>query len=73
MAYFSNSTDGGAFDEQCAICKYGKKPCPIALVQLQYNYEACNNEIARNILDTLVKDDGTCMMFKEFIKDFKIK
>lgn len=70
MAYFSNGTEGMVFDEQCSLCKYGEKPCPIALVQMEYNYDACNNDVARKILDTLVKDDGTCMMYEEFKSDF---
>lgn len=69
MAYFSNGTEGTVFDEQCSICKYGQKPCPIAWVQMEYNYEACNNKTARAILDSLVKDDGTCEMFRTFQKD----
>jgi len=72
MAYFSNGTEGMAFDEQCSICKYGKDPCPIALVQMEYNYEACNNPTARKILDALVKDDGTCSMFETFKHDLNI-
>lgn len=70
MAYFSNSTDGELFCEQCSKCKYGEKPCPIALVQMEYNYDACNNEVATKILELLVKDDGTCEMRKMFKKDF---
>ncbi len=72
MAYFSNGTEGMAFDEQCSRCKYGKEPCPIALVQMEYNYEACNNKTARAILDKLVKDDGTCEMFEAFKEDLDI-
>lgn len=70
MAYFSNGSEGMVFDEECANCKYGQEPCPIALVQYTYNYDACNNEVARSILDDLVKDDGTCVMKKTFRKDF---
>ena len=66
MAYFSNSTEGAVFDEQCSCCRFGQEPCPIALVQILYNYDACNNKVARAILDDLVKDDGTCLMFKNF-------
>ena len=62
MAYFSNSSDGMRFDEQCAKGKYGQKPCPIAFVQVTYNYDACDNETATAILDELVKPDGTCAM-----------
>lgn len=72
MAYFSNSSEGDCFYEQCAICKYGAEPCPIAFIQMEYNYSACNNEIATKILSSLVEDDGTCTMFKEFRKDFEI-
>jgi hypothetical protein len=70
MAYFANSTEGECFDKQCSICKYGEKACPIAYVQSAYNYDACNNKVARIILDTLIKNDGTCTMFETFKKDF---
>ena len=70
MAYFSNSSEGEVFDEQCARCKYGTKPCPIALVQMNFNYDAVNNEVATEILNTLVKSDGTCTMHEEFKEDF---
>ena len=64
MAYFPNGTSGMVFSDQCAQCRYGEGPCPIFFVQYEYNYKACNNEVARAILDALVKDDGTCEMFK---------
>lgn len=70
MAYFSNSSEGSNFDAECASCKYGEKPCPIMLVQLAYNYDACNIPVARKILDYLVKDNGTCRMKEEFKTDF---
>lgn len=72
MAYFPNGTAGVGFDEQCARCKYGEEPCPIALVQTLFNYEACNNKTARAILEKLVHDDGTCTMFERFKKDFTL-
>jgi len=71
-AYFSNGTEGTVFDHQCSLCKYGEKNCPISFVQQMYNYDACNNKVAREILDELVKDNGTCAMFKEFKNDFRI-
>lgn len=64
MAYFPNGTSGEVFTEQCGRCRYGGSPCPIYLVQLEFNYKACNNQIASEILSQLVKDDGTCAMFK---------
>jgi hypothetical protein len=73
MAYFSNGTEGMVFDYQCSICKYGEEPCPIALVQHEFNYSACNNETARKILDALVQDNGTCEMWTAFKNDFAIK
>lgn len=72
MAYFSNGSEGEVFDLQCSKCKYGDEACPIAAVQMVYNYDACNNPIARSILDDLVKNDGTCAMFNEFKKDFQL-
>lgn len=72
MAYFSNSSDGSAFDDQCAMCKYGMRACPIALVQLMYNYDACDNETATKILSALVQDDGTCAMLELAAEDLKI-
>ena len=73
MAYFSNGSEGACFDNQCSICKYGTQPCPIALVQMQYNYSACNNSVARAILDDLVSDNGECAMFKAFEKDLYLE
>ena len=72
MAYFSNGSHGECFEEQCAKCKYGEKPCPIAAVQFIYNYDACNNETARKILDALVQNDGNCTMFKTFKDDLEL-
>ena len=72
MAYFSNGSAGEGFDDQCSICRYGLDACPIALVQMEYNYDAVNNKVATKILDTLVSNDGTCAMYKEFEDDFKM-
>lgn len=62
MAYFSNGTEGMKFDAECADCPYGESSCPIAFVQSFYNYDACNNTVARSILDKLVSNDGKCSM-----------
>lgn len=72
MAYFSNGTEGMCFDDECRTCKYGEDPCPIAFVQMEFNYEACNNPTARKILNWLVANNGTCAMKETFKKDFKI-
>lgn len=64
MAYFPNGSAGDCLHEQCGRCRYGQEPCPIYLVQLSYNYDACNNEVASAILMALIKNDGTCSMFE---------
>ena len=71
MAYFPNGSSGECFENQCARCKYGESPCPIALVQFDYNYEACNNQLASSILNQLVKNNGDCTMFLAFKNDFE--
>lgn len=55
MAYFSNSTEGAVFDNECSECVLGEKMCPIALVQMSYNYKALGNPTASVILNALVK------------------
>jgi len=72
MAYFSNSTEGDVFVAQCAKCKYGQLPCPVALIQMEFNYDAVNNKIATAIMDILVKEDGTCSVWKMAQKEFEI-
>ena len=72
MAYFSNSSEGDVFVAQCGRCKYGQSSCPIAFVQMMYNYDAVNNAEATAILDALVKQDGTCTVFEMAKKEFEI-
>ncbi len=71
MAYFSNDSECEVFNSQCTNCIYGEVFCPIAFVQIAYNYDAVNNEVATNILDTLVKNNGACSMFESFKHDFE--
>lgn len=79
MAYFYCGTEGIRFDDQCALCRFGHrmvdKPdhdsnpewmCPIRQVQYKYNYDAVKIPVATAILDTLVRDDGTCTLFQRF-------
>lgn len=73
MAYFSNGSEGMVFDDQCGKCKFGLAPCPIAFIQLTYNYDQVDNKTATAIMDCLVKADGTCQMYEldpiTFFKD----
>ena len=70
MAYFPNSSAAKVLDKQCEKCKFGKRSCPIFEVQVLYNHDAVNNDIATKILNSLIADDGTCSMYKEFEDDF---
>lgn len=72
MAYFGNNTEGAALEKQCAKCRYGSGACPIFTTQLEFNYDAVNNEVATQILNSLIKNDGTCAMYEEFEEDFNI-
>jgi hypothetical protein len=74
MAYFSNGSEGIVFDDQCAKCKFGEYPCPIAFVQIEYNYDQLNDHTgtSRKILDHLVSANGRCAVFEMAKGDFEI-
>lgn len=74
MAYFSNGSEGMVFDDQCARCKYGQHPCPIAFTQIDSNYDQHKDTsgTATKILNLLVKNDGTCTFFETFKHDLEI-
>jgi hypothetical protein len=74
MAYFSNGSEGTVFDEQCSKCKYGNGPCPIALVQIDNNYDQFKDTsgTASKILNTLVDDSGKCFVWEMAKQDFEI-
>jgi hypothetical protein len=40
------------------------KPCPTALIQLQYNYDQVDNKKLREAMTALVDDDGICQTRK---------
>ena len=63
MAYFSNGSEAMVFEEECSNCILGEEACPIAWVQLEYNYEACNNKTASAILNHLVKQEEDTWRF----------
>ena len=72
MAYFSNSSDGSVFDAQCSKCKFGNYACPVAAMQLLWNYDQVGNKLAEQIMDNFVKQDGTCTVFEMAKEDFEI-
>ena len=51
-------------DNQCIECKYGEDPCPVAFVQITYNYDQVGNDLARKIMNDLVSEEGVCQMKK---------
>ena len=69
MAYFSNSSEGGWFDEGCEDCLhedpgYG---CPISFIQMNYNYDQCDNDKVKEILDYLVSQKNGCILRDKII------
>lgn len=72
MAYFANGIEGMCFDDECLGCVLGEQPCPIAFVQQAYNYDAVDNKVATDILNSLVDNGGTCHMKNMFPEHFKI-
>ena len=65
MAYFSNSSDGGVLDAQCGEClPYDQ--CPVAFVQMMYNYDQIGNDQLKECLTALVDENGACQM-KQFV------
>ena len=68
MAYFANGSEGAVLDEQCAEC-LPHDPCPIAWVQLEYNYTQCSagQEKMAELMNCLVDEKGNCRM-KRYVK-----
>lgn len=64
MAYFSNSSEGFYFDNQCMHCKL-YEGCPIAFVQQSYNYKQHKHKIVKDILDSLVSNVSGCLLYNE--------
>ena len=62
MAYFANGSEGAVFDNQCAACPLGELWCPVALVQLTYNYSQVDNPQLRKAMTMLVDDKGICQL-----------
>jgi len=76
MAYFPNSTAGMHFDEQCENCVHGfyetvPEPnfCPVATLQLEWNYSQLEAKDQKFALDILVPQDKSgeakCWFFKQ--------
>ncbi len=67
MAYFSNGSEGEILDRQCRLCLGWDSACPIALVQMLYNYDQVDKgrEKLRDAMSLLIDDDGVCQMKKQ--------
>ena len=76
MAYYSNSSEGDLFDEQCSECIHADPEvmCPIALVQMEYNYDQLKEgqEKLKAVMEILVDQKKGCQM-KPFIDKFRGK
>ena len=65
MGYFSNGTEGFYLEEQCHNCLHGLNDemlCPVALVQLTYNYSQIGNDDLQAALNMLIDEHGICLM-----------
>ena len=75
MAYFPNVTAGEHLDKQCADCIHEdpEAGCPLALVQMEFNYSQHNNGQAklRKCLNLLINEHGDCQMKKLIDKYYK--
>ena len=74
MAYFSNGSEGSYFDNQCDECIHEdpEAGCPIALVQMYFNYDQCSEGKLREAMTMLVGEDGKCKM-KPLIEKFYVR
>ena len=66
MAYYSNSSEGDLFDEQCTECIHADEEamCPVAYIQATYNYDqhGKGQEKLKEIMDILVDNKKGCMV-----------
>ena len=71
MAYFPNGCAGEILDNQCADCPLGDGPCPVALVQMTFNYDqvADGQEKLREAMSYLVDDKGICEVRKQILEN----
>ena len=69
MAYFSNGTEGAILDVQCMKCRLADEACPIAIVQMDYNYDQIELEDKgfpqlRKAMNELIDKKGICKMYE---------
>lgn len=71
MAYFSNGTEGEAFEEtHCYQCKHydTEKTCPVMEIHLNWNYEQLDDPVKKSAMEQFIPIDkdgyaGKCRMF----------
>lgn len=71
MAYFPNGSAGEVLDNQCAECPLGDGPCPVALVQMMYNYTQVGDgeKNLRDAMTLLVDERGICQVRKQILEN----
>lgn len=64
MAYYPNGTSGVIFDKGCVDCLHEELDygCPIAFIQMNYNYSQHDHEKVKEILDYLVDQEKGCIL-----------
>ena len=74
MAYFANGSEGEYFDNQCTEYLHGDPDfcCPIAAMQMLFNYDQCRNKKLEEAMNVLVNEKGDCQM-KPIIDELRNK
>ena len=60
MAFFSDGSEGTTMDILCPTCPIGdpEHVCPVAMIQLEHNYDQCDNPQLAEAMTTLVAQEG---------------
>jgi hypothetical protein len=71
MAYFPNGSAGAVLEAQCADCPLGNGPCPVAGIQMLYNYDQLNDgqENLKDAMSLLVNEKGVCEVRKQILEN----
>lgn len=76
MAYFPNGSAGEHLENQCGACLHGRDDdigCPIAHVQMEYNYSQGGNEDLEAAITIMINEKGDCQMKPLIDKFYKAK
>ena len=71
MAVISNSDEDFLSLEDCAQCVFGDEFCPVAYLQVMFNYDQLKNEKVKEMLDILLPD-ARCWFMNNKSEHFKV-